>query len=90
MDMPRIDQDDQHYRPGDTQFLTEKQLVRRFGLSPKWAQKMRLQGGGVPYYKFGGKYGPVRYRLSDVEAYEQRCARSSTSDTGANASARSM
>lgn len=63
-------------------FITERQLVDRFGLSMKWAQTSRLRGDGVPYFKFGGKYGPVRYRLSDVKAFERRCARTSTSDSG--------
>lgn len=72
--------------PDELVFLTERELARRFGLSVKWTQAMRLRGDGVPYHKFGGKHGPVRYRLSDVKAYERRCLRSSTSDEGAQQS----
>lgn len=61
-------------------YLTEKQLARRLNMSVKWCQKQRLVGGGVPFTKFGT--GAVRYAISDIEEYEKRCRRTSTSDPG--------
>ena len=50
-------------------FLNETQLAEREGVSVKKLQADRLYGVGCPYHKFGRA---VRYRLSDVLAYESK------------------
>ena len=49
------------------QFLNQKQLARRWGLSPRTLERWRCQGRGPDYLKLVGR---VSYRLSDVEAFE--------------------
>jgi hypothetical protein len=60
-------------------FITEKQLAHRHQRSVKTIRNDRLRGGYVPFRKFGRQ---VRYRLSDVLAYEEAQLRKSTSDKG--------
>jgi hypothetical protein len=60
-------------------FLDENQLAARHQRSVKTLRNERLRGGGIPYVKWGRS---VRYRLSDVEAWEQAHLRRSTSDVG--------
>lgn len=60
-------------------FLTEQQLAYRHQRSVKTIRNDRLRGGYVPFRKFGRQ---VRYRLSDVLAYEEAQLRKSTSDKG--------
>lgn len=62
-----------------TIFLTEGDLARRHQRSVKSVQYQRITGGGVPFIKFGRS---VRYRLADVEVWEESHLRISTSDTG--------
>lgn len=50
-------------------FLTEKQLADRWQVSDKKLQADRWLGVGVSYLKLGRA---VRYRLSDVRAYEDQ------------------
>ena len=61
------------------QFLNQKQLARRWGLSPRTLERWRCQGQGPDYLKLVGR---VSYRLSDVEAFEamqfRACVRAST------------
>jgi hypothetical protein len=52
----------------DEEFLTEKQFARRHRRSPKILRNDRVLGRGVPFHSFGRQ---VRYRLSDMIAYEQ-------------------
>lgn len=59
--------------------LTEEQLAARWALSVKTLQAARLKGTLVDFVKIGRS---VRYRLSDVEAYELGQVRHSTSDPG--------
>ena len=49
------------------QFLNQKQLARRWGLSPRTLERWRRRGQGPDYLKLVGR---VSYRLSDVEAFE--------------------
>lgn len=58
-------------------FLTENELSARQNRSVKTLQAERLTGRGVPFVKFGRS---VRYRLSDIEAFEVRCLRRSSTD----------
>lgn len=46
--------------------LTEKEVAKLFNLSTSYLQKKRMNGGGSPYYKVGGR---VYYRREEVEAY---------------------
>ncbi len=57
--------------------LTEFDLARRQNRSHKTIRNQRLLGGGVPYLKIGRL---VRYRLSDVEAWEAARLFTSTSE----------
>lgn len=65
----------------DAIFLSERALARRLGMSVKWLQALRMKGGGIPFLKLRPG-GAVRYPLAAVEAYENSCLRTSTSDTG--------
>jgi hypothetical protein len=58
-------------------YLCEKQVARRLGFSVKWLQKLRYQGGGIPYHKFGGR---IRYAIADLVAYEAANRRLNSSD----------
>lgn len=59
--------------------LTELQVAERQGRAVKTLQNQRVTGDGIPFVKLGRS---VRYRLSDVEAWEAARVRTSTSDTG--------
>jgi hypothetical protein len=59
-------------------FLNETQVAERQGRSVRTLQAERLKGGGIPFVKFGRA---VRYRLTDVIAFENAHVRQSTSDT---------
>jgi len=69
------------YDPNDPAniFLTEKQLAQRHQCSPKTLQNDRWKGTGIPFVKWGQR-GNVRYRLSDVLAWEEAHLCRSTSD----------
>jgi hypothetical protein len=59
-------------------FLTEEQLATRHQRSVKTLRNARVQGGYVKFVKLGRN---VRYRLSDVLAYEEANVQRSTSET---------
>jgi hypothetical protein len=66
--------------PNEEVFLDEHDLSRRHKRSIKTIRNARLRGGSVPFVKIGRL---VRYRLSDVVAWEQQTRlRNSTSDEG--------
>lgn len=65
--------------PSKPRYLTEKELAAQLAVSVKWLQKKRLNGGGIPYVKFGNA---VRYAVSAVAEYEAAATRTSTSDQG--------
>ncbi|MFP9138551.1 helix-turn-helix transcriptional regulator [Devosia sp. XGJD_8] len=58
-------------------FLTETQLADRQQRSIKTLQADRMKGGGIPFVKLGRT---VRYRLSDIEAWEEDHLVRSTSE----------
>lgn len=60
-------------------FLTEQHLADRWQVSVKKLQNDRVAGEGPPWVRIGRA---VRYRLSDVKAYEAANTRTSTSDKG--------
>lgn len=51
----------------DQQLLTQAALARRWKVSPRTLERWRWLGRGPQYMKVGGQ---VRYRFTDVEAYE--------------------
>ena len=57
------------------QLLTEKQLAVQWNISIKTLQAQRWKGSGVAFIKLGRA---VRYRVSDVAAYEQARVQTST------------
>jgi hypothetical protein len=60
-------------------FLTEQELAGRHQRSVRTIRNLRVSGGYIPFVKIGRH---VRYRLSDVIAYEKANLRRSTSDEG--------
>jgi hypothetical protein len=61
----------------DEVFLTEKQLASRHQLSVKTLRNARVTGSYICFVRLGRT---VRYRLSDVVAYEEANLVRSTSD----------
>jgi hypothetical protein len=59
-------------------FLTERQLAERHQRSPKTLRNDRVRGAYIPFVKIGHH---IRYRLSDVLAYEAAHHVTSTSAT---------
>lgn len=58
----------EHSRTSDADvFLDENQLGARWHVTPRMLQQARWKGVGCIYVKIGRM---VRYRLSDVKAYE--------------------
>lgn len=58
-------------------FINDEQLAVRWGMSAKTLRNLRVAGGHVPFVRLGRL---VRYRLSDVEAWERDHTCASTSD----------
>jgi hypothetical protein len=54
--------------------LSQVELSRRWGVSPRTLERWRWLRQGPAYLKIGGK---VVYRLDDVEAYEAEQRRTS-------------
>lgn len=50
------------------QFLDQKQLARRWVMSPRTLERWRWLRQGPVYVKLGGK---VVYRLADIESFER-------------------
>ena len=48
--------------------INQKQLARRWNLSPRTLERWRYFGGGPAFLKLGGR---VLYRLEDIERYEE-------------------
>ena len=63
----------------EDRLLTEREVANRWCRAIKTLQNERVTGRGVRYVKIGRS---VRYRLSDIEAYERVQTRSSTSEEG--------
>jgi hypothetical protein len=60
----------------DESFLTEEELAARWQLAPKTLRNARIAGRLVSFVKIGGC---VRYRLSEVIAFEEEHSVRSTS-----------
>ncbi|GJE53796.1 helix-turn-helix transcriptional regulator [Methylobacterium thuringiense] len=65
-------------KTGDS-LLNEHDVALRQARSVRTLQNQRVQGGGIPYLKLGRA---VRYRLSDVIAWEDARRFSNTSEEG--------
>lgn len=48
-------------------FLSQSELAKRWGISPRTLERWRWAGEGLRFVKIGGL---VRYRLEDIMAYE--------------------
>ena len=59
----------------DIVHLNQKQLANRWTVSEATLERWRSEGIGPVFLKLQGK---VRYRLVDIEAYEESCLTSST------------
>jgi hypothetical protein len=66
----------------DEVFLTEKQLASRHQLSVKTLRNARVSGTYIRFVRLGRT---VRYRLSDVVAYEEASLVRSTSNRHSDA-----
>lgn len=62
-------------------FLTERELAARHQRSVKTLRNARVKGGFIPFVRIGRN---VRYRFSDVLAYEAANSVGSTSEPTAN------
>ena len=71
--------------PLQQRWLTEVQTAQRLNMSVKWLQKERLRGGTLRFAKFGSA---VRYSVADIEEFEGRSQRRSTSETGPSGGAK--
>lgn len=60
----------------DVLHFSQKQLAQRWSICETTLERWRSIGIGPPYLKLPGQ---VRYRLKDIEAFEESCLRSSTS-----------
>lgn len=54
--------------PMDVKHLNQTELSRRWGLSPRTLERWRWIGSGPAWLKVGGS---VRYRIEDIEQFEQ-------------------
>jgi hypothetical protein len=57
-------------------YIVQKDLARRWSMSPRTLERWRWLGMGPTHHKIGGR---VLYRMDVIEAYEEASARSSTS-----------
>lgn len=56
--------------------INQRQLAARWDMSEATLERWRSEGIGPPYLKLTAA---VRYRVVDIEAYEESCLLSSTS-----------
>jgi len=61
------------------QFIDQKQLARRWAMSPRTLERWRWLRQGPVYFKLGGK---VVYRLADVESFEREHVRDAHAKAG--------
>lgn len=68
--------DDVLIRP---QYLRTREAARFLGMSPRTLEKLRVIGGGPPYFKRGRL---CLYTIADLTAWVEAGRRTSTSDSG--------
>lgn len=56
------------------EILGEEAAAAWLGLAVKTLQNWRYEGRGPKYIKLGAPRSPVRYRLSDLREYVERCS----------------
>lgn len=71
-------------RPSTPALLTEREAAERLRLAAKTLRSWRSEGRGPLYRKFGRS---VRYTVSDLTAFVERCAFGSTVSYGRRAPA---
>jgi hypothetical protein len=62
-------------------FVNDKQAAELLGLSRSYIRALRVKGGGCVYYTPGGGRA-VRYKVSDLIAWAESSAKTSTSQAG--------
>lgn len=62
-----------------TAYLTQQEAAELLRLSPRTLERMRLDGSGPRFRKFGRR---VLYAPDDLRSYADACVRISTSDPG--------
>ena len=67
----------------EERLLTQKEAAERLGLSPRFLEVRRYQGGGPAFVRVSSRC--VRYRPRDLEAWTAARVRTSTSDPGHDA-----
>jgi hypothetical protein len=67
------------HSPGRDAFAPQKAVAEFLGLSERTMERLRLEGRGPGFYKFGRR---VMYRWCDVLAWANAQRRTSTSDRG--------
>jgi predicted DNA-binding transcriptional regulator AlpA len=60
-----------------TRFLDNREAAAFLNLSPRTLEKMRVEGSGPRFHKFGSR---VRYAVVDLERWANARAYDSTSD----------
>ena len=61
---------------GNGVLLTTEQLAKRWGMNAGSVENMRNRNKGPVCIKLGrGNSAPVRYRLTDIEAFEKKWER---------------
>lgn len=60
----------------DLQLLTEKEVAKLLGMTPRFLQARRVRGDGPPFVRISSR--AVRYRLSDLERWIRERLRIST------------
>ncbi len=58
--------------------LTQQEAAERLGMSKRWMEVRRYQGGGPPFVRVSSRC--VRYRPEDLEQWAAERVRISTSD----------
>ena len=64
---------------GQHTLLNTEQAARRVALSPRTLERFRVTGGGPEFVKMGHT---VRYAVSKLDEWIEKCNRKSTSDDG--------
>jgi hypothetical protein len=67
------------HSPGGDAFAPQKTVAEFLGLSERTMERLRLEGRGPGFYKFGRR---DMYRWCDVLAWADAQRRTSTSDKG--------
>jgi len=64
---------------GDDAIIPAAEVALLLGVSMRTLANWRWRRTGPPFMKYGGDKGPVRYRLSDLRAWQEAHRRGPTS-----------